>query len=51
MLSWLGIVWDLRKPPQHILRNTIAASLVPAVLPQPVPREEAPALAAKVQAA
>jgi len=24
MLSWFGIVWDLRKPPAHILANTIA---------------------------
>lgn len=48
-LSWIGVVWDLRKPPAHILANTNQTPAVVSPAPEaaagPVP---APLLAATV---
>ncbi|MGZ3421938.1 MAG: acyl-CoA desaturase [Polyangiales bacterium] len=47
VLSWLGIVWDLRKPPQRVLdegRKPNPAPFVKVVEEAPAPAPEAPAM-------
>lgn len=43
-LSWVGIVWDLRKPPKHILENREPAGAPIAVVAPVAPLTEAVAL-------
>ncbi len=35
-MSWLGLVWDLRKPPRHVLEGSLEPSAPDAPVPPPV---------------
>ncbi len=35
-MSWLGLVWDLRKPPKHVLEGSLEPAAADAPVPPPV---------------